>query len=78
MLSAGRAIHSYLYLLNSPMMMLPAELELEMMTCNLLLLLLRHSESLFVVVGVVALYERPEKSHILWDARCSVNGVSTA
>lgn len=74
MLSAGRAIHSYLYLLNSPMMMLPAELELEleMMTCNLLL---RHSESLFVVV---ALYERPEKSHILWDARCSVNGVSTA
>lgn len=76
MLSAGRAIHSYLYLLNSPMMMLPAELELEMMTCNLLLLLLRHSESLFVVV--VALYERPEKSHILWDARCSVNGVSTA
>lgn len=78
MLSAGRAIHSYLYLLNSPMMMLPAELELEMMTCNLLLLLLRHSESLFVVVGVVALYERSEKSHILWDARCSVNGVSTA
>lgn len=75
MLSAGRAIHSYLYLLNSPMMMLLAELELEMMTCNLLLLLLRHSESLFVVV---ALYERPEKSHILWDARCSVNGVSTA
>lgn len=75
MLSAGRAIHSYLYLLNSPMMMLPAELELETMTCNLLLLLLRHSESLFVVVG---LYERPEKSHILWDARCSVNGVSTA
>lgn len=76
MLSAGRAIHSYLYLLNSPMMMLPAELELEMMTCNLLL---RHSESLFVVVvAVVALYERPEKSHILWDARCSVNGVSTA
>lgn len=74
MLSAGRAIHSYLYLLNSPMMMLPTELELEMMTCNLLLLL-RHSESLFVVV---ALYERPEKSHILWKARCSVNGVSTA
>lgn len=78
MLSAGRAIHSYLYLLNSPMMMLPGELELEleMMTCNLLL---RHSESHFVVVvAVVALYERPEKSHILWDARCSVNGVSTA
>lgn len=86
-LSAVRcaAIHSYLYLLNLPMMMmLPGD---ALMTCNsrstarvfffhILLLLLFPFSSAFCVCVCVWVWKA--KSHILWDARCSVNGVSTA